>query len=47
MERGPQVGIFKQPSELGFLDFVKWLVADNNPISKELLKLFLIPVFLL
>ena len=47
MERGPQVGIFKQLSELEFLDFVKWLVTDNNPISKELLKLFLIPVLLL
>jgi hypothetical protein len=32
-----------QRNELGFFHLIKWLVACNNPLGKELLELFLVP----
>jgi hypothetical protein len=30
-------------NEFRFLNFIKWLVAGDNPLSEELFELFLIP----
>lgn len=41
------MGVLQHRNEFRFFDFVKWLVACNDPLRKVLLKLFLIPRSLL